>query len=237
MKILLIEDDAYTAAILSQALADFEYLVDTASTGRTGLELATTYDYDLILLDLMLPGLDGISVCRQLRCQGYQIPILILTGKGTSSDRVLGLEAGADDYVVKPYDLPELRARIRALLRRGQTSIAAVIAWENLQLNPNTREVSYAGKPVHLTPKEYGSLELFLRNPSRVFSRSDILNRVWPMGELPTEEAVTTHIKGLRQKLEAVGMKLDPLETLYGLGYRLSPDPRSDQSQASERTI
>jgi DNA-binding response OmpR family regulator len=234
MKILLIEDDVCTASTLSKALTDSQYLVDTTNNGQTGLDLAATYEYDLILLNAMLPELDSIGLCHKLRSQSYQTPILMLTTKDTSNG-IKGLEAGADDYIVKPFDWPELRARIRALLRRGKAPISAVLTWEKLHLDPNTRAVSYDGNPIHLTPKEYGSLELFLRNPFRVFSRSDILDSVWPLGEFPQEEAVTTHIKGLRQKLEAAGMTHDLLETLYGLGYRLKPEPITDHCQATAR--
>jgi DNA-binding response OmpR family regulator len=225
MKILLIEDDEITASALAEALETHHYKVDTAADGQTGLELAQVYKYDLILLDITLPKLDGMTLCRQLRSQGHQMPILLLSAKNSSSDRVMGLEAGADDYVVKPYDLPELIARIRALLRRGSSTLPAVLTWEKLQLDPETSLVTYEGKPLHLTPKEYGLLELFLRNPQRIFSRSVILDRIWSSDEFPGEEAVTTQIKGLRQKLKAAGMKANFIETVYGLGYRLPNAP------------
>jgi len=221
MKLLLIEDDEYTAATLAQALTTHHYSVNTTNNGQTGLDLAKTYDYDLIVLDLVIPGLDGINFCRQIRAQGYQIPILILTAKDSSTDRVMGLEAGADDYMVKPFDLPELIARIRALLRRGREISPTVLTWDNLQLDLHTQEVTYFGQTLHLTPKEYGLLELFLRNPRRIFSRSAILDRVWSFGEFPGEEAVRTHIMGLRQKLKTGGISGDLIETIYGFGYRL----------------
>jgi DNA-binding response OmpR family regulator len=225
MKILLVEDDEYTAQLISDALTAHHYLVDTAQDGKTGLELTKTYRYDLILLDVVVPGLDGMSLCRQLRSQGAQMPILMLTGKSSSGDRIEGLEAGADDYVVKPFDVPELVARIRALLRRRQATLQTVIAWEKLQIDLNTCEVSYHKTPVHLTPKEYGLLELFLRNPRRIFDRSALLDSIWKVNEYPGERAVTTQIKGLRQKLKSAGMTVDWLETIYGLGYRLRLEP------------
>ncbi len=225
MKILLVEDDEYTAQLISDALTAHHYLVDTAQDGKTGLELTKTYRYDLILLDVVVPGLDGMSLCRQLRSQGAQMPILMLTGKNSSGDRIEGLEAGADDYVVKPFDVPELVARIRALLRRRQATLQTVIAWEKLQIDLNTCEVSYHKTPVHLTPKEYGLLELFLRNPRRIFDRSALLDSIWKANEYPGERAVTTQIKGLRQKLKSAGMTADWLETIYGLGYRLRLEP------------
>ena len=226
MKILLVEDDEYTAQLISDALTAHHYLVNTARDGKTGLELTKIYHYDLILLDVVVPGLDGMSLCRQLRSQGAQMPILMLTGKNSSGDRIEGLEAGADDYVVKPFDVPELVARIRALLRRRQSAtFQTVIAWEKLQIDLNTCEVSYHKTPVHLTPKEYGLLELFLRNPRRIFDRSALLDSIWKVNEYPGERAVTTQIKGLRQKLKSAGMTVDWLETIYGLGYRLRPEP------------
>jgi DNA-binding response OmpR family regulator len=225
MKILLVEDDEHTAKLISDALTAHQYLVNTARDGHTGLELTKTYSYDLILLDVIVPGLDGMRLCRQLRAQGAQMPILMLTGKDSSGDRIEGLEAGADDYVVKPFNIPELVARVRALLRRRQGVLQTVIRWEKLQLNLDTSEVSYHQTPVHLTPKEFGLLELFLCNPRRIFNRSALLDRIWKVDEYPGERAVTTQIKGLRQKLKMAGMSVDWLETIYGLGYRLRPEP------------
>lgn len=230
MKILLIEDDTSTATRLAKILTDQNYVVNTTNNGQTGLDLVKSYEYDLILLDLLLPGLDGINFCRQLRSQGYQIPILILAAKDSNSDRVMSLEAGADDYVVKPFDLSELLARIRALLRRGREIAPVVLTWENLQLNLHNQEVISQGELIHLTPKEYGLLELFLRNPNRIFSRSAILNWVWSLGEFPGEEAVRTQIIGLRQKLKAAGISSDVIETVYGFGYRLKPESTKVES-------
>lgn len=236
MKILLVEDDKVTANMLAQALNAHNYTVNTATDGESGLQLAQVYDYDLILLDVMIPKLDGISLCRELRSRGCQMPILLLTALDSSQDRVQGLEAGADDYVVKPFNFPELIARIRALLRRGKASLASTnLTWEKLQVNPDTTEVTYEEKLVHLTPKEYNLLELFLRNPRRIFSRSAMLDRVWSVGEFPQEEAVTAHIKGLRQKLKAAGMTVDLIETVYGLGYRLKNLPEEMESKKTDR--
>ncbi|HEY9660438.1 MAG TPA: response regulator transcription factor, partial [Allocoleopsis sp.] len=207
MKILLVEDDEPTATVLASVLMDDRHMINIATDGQMGLMLAETYDYDLILLDVLIPKLDGITICRKLRSQGLQMPILLLTAQDSQMDKVAGLDAGADDYVVKPFDLAELRARIRALLRRGTTPITSVLTWEHLCLDPNANEVTYNQKPVALTPKEYGILELFLRYPQRVFSRSLIIDRLWSMDNSPAESAVTTHIKDLRQKLKASGMK------------------------------
>ncbi|WP_254173532.1 response regulator [Planktothrix pseudagardhii] len=225
MKILLVEDDEMTANILAQELTTHHYTVEIATDGQMGLELAQAMPYDLLILDIMLPNLDGINLCRQLRSHGSQIPILLLSAKENSSDRVMGLEAGADDYVIKPYELPELMARIQALLRRGSSTLPPVLTWEKLQLQPEACQVTYDGQLLHLTPKEYSILELFLRNPRRIFSRSAILDHIWPSGEFPQEDAVSTQIKGLRQKLKGAGITINLIETVYGLGYRLKALP------------
>ncbi|MEG3894867.1 MULTISPECIES: response regulator [unclassified Microcoleus] len=236
MKILLVEDDTITVNLLTQALNSHNYNVTAAADGETALQLVQAYDYDLIVLDVLIPKLDGISLCRKLRSSGCKMPILLLTALDSSSDRVQGLEAGADDYVVKPFNIEELIARIRALLRRGKATLSSTnLTWEKLQVNPDTTEVSYAEQVLHLTPKEYHLLELFLRNPRRIFSRSAILDRIWSAGEFPQEEAVTAHIKGLRHKLKAAGMTVDLVETVYGLGYRLKSLPEDIESQKVAR--
>ena len=232
MKILLVEDDTITINLLTRALNSHNYNVNTAADGETALELAQAYDYDLIVLDVLIPKLDGISLCRELRSSGCEMPILLLTALDSRSNLVEGLEAGADDYVVKPFNIEELIARIRALLRRGKAALSStILTWEKLRVNPDTTEVIYAEKVLHLTPKEYNMLELFLRNPRRIFSRSAMLDRIWSAGEFPQEEAVTAHIKGLRHKLKAAGMSVDLVETVYGLGYRLKSLPEDIEGQ------
>lgn len=234
MKILLVEDDTLTAAMLSETITAQHYTVDVASNGELGLQLAISWEYDLILLDLQVSKLDGIELCRQLRTHGFQKPILLLTAKDSSSDVVKGLDAGADDYVAKPYNSSELLARMRALLRRGQTNLApALLTWEHLCVNPMSAEVDYRGQLLSLSPKEYGLLGLFLRNPQRVFSRSDIIDRLWSIDASPSEGAVTNLIKDLRQKLKTAGMATDLLETVYGLGYRLKPPPQEPPQELS----
>lgn len=220
MKILLVEDDPLTSTTLSEILLAHQYTVNTVTDGLTTLEMAETFIYDLILLDIGIPKLDGISVCKQLRSKGYQNPILLLTARDSSTDRVMGLDAGADDYVVKPFDINELMARVRALLRRGKSVSTAVMTWENLSFDPINNEVKSGERLIHLTSKEYCLLELFLLNPKRIFSRRAILDRLWDFAESPGEETVSTHIKCLRQKLKAAG-SADPIETVHGLGYRL----------------
>ncbi|ACK72990.1 two component transcriptional regulator, winged helix family [Gloeothece citriformis PCC 7424] len=221
MRILLVEDDERIAKALGETLKDRQYVVDLAFDGEQGWDFIQSFSYDLIILDVMLPKLNGVDLCQRLRSAGQMTPVLMLTARDTSSDKVKGLDAGADDYVVKPFDLPELTARIRALLRRGNTALPPVLEWENLRLDPNTKEVTYAGKPLHLTPKEYGLLELFLRNSHMVLNRGQILEHLWSFEDPPSEEAVKVHIKELRKKLRSVGASPDSIETVYGLGYRL----------------
>lgn len=221
MKILLVEDDERIADALAEALTDLHYVVDIATDGQVGWEFVEAFPYDLIVLDLMLPKLDGVMLCQQLRRNGYSMPILMLTARDTSTDKVMGLDAGADDYVVKPFDLQELMARIRALLRRGSSTLPPVLEWENLRLDPSICEVTYKEQPLHLTPKEYRILELFLRNSHQTFNRSQILEHLWSFQEPPGEETVKVHIRSLRQKLKLAGAAADFIETVYGLGYRL----------------
>ncbi|MGB8699607.1 MAG: response regulator, partial [Thermosynechococcaceae cyanobacterium] len=234
MKILLVEDDPATGTMLTEALTAHHYTVSLATDGTQGLTLAQSCDYDLVLLDVLIPNLDGISVCRQLRTQGHQMPILLLTAKDTSTDRVLGLDAGADDYVVKPFNLPELMARIRALLRRTSASLTPIIVWEKLHFDPRLSEMRYGETLLKLTPKEYGILELLLLNPRRIFSRSVILDRLWDISDSPGEDTVTTHIKSLRRKLKAAGATQELIETMYGLGYRLKPVEHLETPSRSE---
>ena len=221
MKILLIEDDELVAHRLIKALTAQKYSIDIAADGQEGWELVESFSYDLIVSDIILPKLDGISFCQRLRSQGIRTPVILLTAQDSSTKKVMGLDAGADDYMTKPFDLQELLARIRALLRRGSSSLPPILKWGDLHLNPGTMEVVYQDKPLHLTPKEYSLLELFLRHPHRVFSRSTILDRLWSFEESPGEETVTAHIKGLRMKLKAAGLTKAPIETVYGIGYRL----------------
>ncbi|MUL36096.1 response regulator [Gloeocapsopsis dulcis] len=222
MKILIVEDDEFITEALRLVLTQQHYAVETANDGEAAWELIQVFAYDLILLDVKLPRLDGISLCRRLRSRGYQMPILLITGQDSSHDRVVGLDAGADDYLVKPFDRDELVARVRALLRRGDITSAPVLEWGKLRLDPSSCEVTYDRQLIHLTPKEYALLELFLRNSRRVYSCSAILDHLWSFDKTPGEEAVRTQIKGLRQKLKAVGAN-DLIETVYGIGYRLKP--------------
>ena len=223
MRILVVDDDEFMAKALTEVLSSQHYAVEVAKDGQAGWELVEAFAYDLILLDVMLPKLDGISLCRRLRSQGYQMPILLLTGRDSSHEKAIGLDAGADDYLVKPFDQEELVARVRALLRRGGSTSLPILEWGSLQLDPSSCGVTYGTQHLQLTPKEYSLLELFLRNTRRVFSCSAILDHIWSFDKTPGEEAVRTQIKGLRQKLKAAGAPADLIETVYGIGYRLKP--------------
>lgn len=223
MKLLLVEDDNRLVESLAEALTDQHYTVDVATDGQTGWEFIESCSYDLVVLDLMLPGLHGIALCQKLRQAGHTMPVLMLTARDTSVDKVLGLDVGADDYVVKPFDLKELLARIRALLRRGNSTLPPLLEWEALRLDPATCDVTYAGQLLHLTPKEYALLELLLRNNGRVLSSTFILDNLWSFEDPPGRETVKVHVRGLRQKLRAAGAADDFVETVYGLGYRLNP--------------
>ena len=181
LKILLVEDDLHSTELLSQLLAESHYTIDSALNARTAWQYIETYAYDLIILDIMLPDSDGIELCTKLRTAGYNTPVLLLTARNSTNDRVMGLEAGADDYVVKPYNFQELVARIRALLRRysDRDTLIQELTWEQLHLDLRTNTVTYKQKSLRLTHKEYGLLELFLRYPQQVFNRGALLDQVW----------------------------------------------------------
>lgn len=221
MRILVVEDDVQLADILMEALTNRQYIVDVAYDGATAKDLFDAYAYDLLLLDITLPKLDGIRFCHQLRDRHSPIPILILTARDTVADKIIGLDAGADDYMVKPFDLEELMARIRALLRRGNATSHSTLTWENLRLDASTFEARYGTESIPLTRKEYALLELLVTSGRRVMSRPGIIERLWNIDDAPTEEAVKFHIKTLRQKLRSAGAPEDFIETVHGLGYRL----------------
>ena len=225
MKILVVEDDERISDAVVEYLSDSHYAVEAVYDGQSALELLEVFNYDMILLDVMMPVMDGMTLCKKLRKKGMSIPILMLTAKDTLNDKIDGLDAGADDYLIKPFELEELSARIRALLRRGASTTAPILTWGNLSLDPSTCEVFYYEKPLPLSPKEYKLLEFFLRNGRRVFSRAQILEHLWSFEQVPEEATVKAHIRGLRQKLEAAGAPSDIIETVYGLGYRLKERP------------
>jgi len=222
MKLLIIEDEIQLLEILKTSLKN-RYVIDSAQDGLQGLQLVGKGKYDLILLDRSIDGIDGLEFCQQIRQQGNQVLVMIMSTQGSTYDRVSGLDAGADDYLVKPFALSELEARIRALLRRRMVTELPVLTWGPLAIEPTRCNVSYHGTPVMLTTKEYGILELLLRHQDRIYSQRALLDALWSLDNGPRgEETVRTHMKRLRQKLKPIGAG-DLIETVYGLGYRLNP--------------
>lgn len=224
MKVLIVEDDWQIAAILKQLLTEQRYIVEVASDGQEGLAFAEATTYDLIVLDVMLPKLDGIDLCRKLRLTEKQTLILMLTAKDSGQDKVEGLDVGADDYMTKPFDTPELLARIRALLRRRQTESKPVLAWEKLSLDVDRGEVHYDTIRVPLTAKEYSLVALFLQQGDRLLNYELILEQLWTFDDTPSKGAVKAHIRMIRQKLKQAGAPPNLIENVYGLGYRLNPN-------------
>ncbi len=222
MRILIVEDDNRIAKPLAEDLKHQHHAVDIAGDGIEGWEYVQAGSYDLILLDLMLPRLDGITLCKRLRDSKCNAFIIMLTARDTKLDKIIGLDAGADDYLVKPFELEELAARIRALSRRSPETRQTILIHNDLQFDPNNSNFIYASKPLSLTPKEYMILECFLRNPNQVLTRSVILEKLWEFDKLSGEETVKTHMANLRKKLRAAGSSDDFIETVYGVGYRLS---------------
>ncbi len=223
MRILLVDDDEIFSSLLKSSLTEQRYTVDAATDGQEGWDFVESASYDLIILDVMLPKLDGISFCRRLRASCLQVPVLLLTGRSTSEDKIAGLDAGADDYVTKLVPLPELEARIRALLRRKPTTLSPVLEWGNLQLNLSQCEVTYSGIALNLTAKEYALIELFMQNPQKIYSQSNILSQLWSLSDEPASgDTIRALIKRSRQKFKTVNAA-DIIETVYGLGYRLNP--------------
>lgn len=221
MRILVVEDDDRIAKPLVEDLKHQHHVVDVASDGIKGWEYALAANYELILLDLMLPRLDGITLCKRLRAAKFNVLILMMTARDTTTDKIIGLDAGADDYLVKPFEVEELAARVRALSRRSPEFRPLILVYGDLQLDPSTCQVTYRGKLLPLTPKEYMILEYFLRNPNQVLTRSVILDKLWEFDKLSEETTIKTHITNLRRKLKAAGSSENFIETIYGIGYRL----------------
>jgi DNA-binding response OmpR family regulator/HPt (histidine-containing phosphotransfer) domain-containing protein len=221
MKILLVEDDEAVIALLSKSLTNQRFIVDAVRDGEMGWTYGSTFEYDLIVMDVMLPKLDGISLCQRFREQEYTIPILMLTVHNSSTAKIQGLNAGADDYVIKPFDVEELIARIRALLRRCNATPSLLMSWGDLLLDPATCEVTYNGQPLILTTKEYELIELLLQDSRHILSNDEILDRLWSSDEFPAEATVRSHIRRLRSKLQEAGAPADFISTMYGRGYYL----------------
>lgn len=223
----MVEDDAVGAEVLARGLREHAYAVDVASDGLAALEQAQINSYDLIVLDVMLPRLDGVEVCRRLRADGATVPILLLTARGGFDHRVEGLDAGADDYLPKPYHLPELLARIRALLRRGPALKSSVLAVADLAIDTRARRVTRGGRPVALTAKEYALLEYLARRAGEVVGRADIAEHVWDDSFDPMSNLIEVYIQRLRRRLDD-GHAVKLIQTRRGAGYSLQAEPPGD---------
>jgi heavy metal response regulator len=222
MRVLIVEDEQNIAAYIKRGLEEQGFAVDSAFTGQDALAWGGTVTFDLIILDIMLPGVDGISVCRTLRRQGVDTPILMLTARDAVDDRVMGLDAGADDYLVKPFAMKELLARCRALMRRGPDAPRqTVLQMADLTVDTLARRVKRGEKSIELTTKEYAILECLLREPDRVLSRTQIAEHVWNYDVYHESNVVDVYIRNLRRKIDdAFPVKL--IQTVRGVGYRLS---------------
>lgn len=220
MRILLVEDDSGVAGFIVKGLTEERYAVDQSADGEEGYVMANAIPYDLIILDVMLPSLDGISICRRLRSQGKSVPIILLTAKDTIEDRVTGLDMGADDYLTKPFAFPELLARIRSLLRRGSGQPATCLKVADLEMDPITHQVSRAGQVQTLTNKEYAILEYLMRNENRVLTRSSIIEHVWDIQYDNLTNIVDVHIRSLRTKIDK-DFSIPLIHTVRGVGYVL----------------
>jgi DNA-binding response OmpR family regulator len=223
MRVLLVEDEPGIANFVVKGLTEGGYAVDWARDGDAGLSYACSTSYDTIILDILLPKRDGLSVLRELRQSGKQTPVLLLTAKDTVDDRIAGLDAGSDDYLIKPFAFSELLARIRALLRRPPLQAGNELAVLDLRMDLVTREVRRADRPVQLSPREFTLLEYLLRYPKQALTRTQITQRVWNFDFYGDDNVVDVYIGYLRRKLNPAGLK--PLiQTVRGVGYRLLPD-------------
>jgi two-component system, OmpR family, response regulator len=224
MRVLVVEDEVRLALLLKRGLEEEGYAVDTPGDGAEALWLATETEYDAIVLDVMLPGMDGLEVTRRLRAQRRWTPVLLLTARDAIDDRVVGLDAGADDYLVKPFSFAELAARVRALVRRGRVERPTVLEAGDLRLDPARRRAWRAGVELDLSPKEFALLELLLSHPGEVLTRTRILEHVWDFAYDPSSNVVDQYIGYLRRKIDRPFGR-DDLETVRGAGYRLR-DPK-----------
>jgi two-component system OmpR family response regulator len=223
MRVLVVEDELKMASLLRRGLTEEGYAVDIARTGDDALWMAGAAEYDAVVLDLMLPGLDGLEVCRRLRDEGVWAPVLMLTARDAVEDRVAGLDAGADDYLPKPFSFAELLARLRALTRRGGAERPAVLEVGDLRLDPATRQVWRGEAEVGLSGKEFAILETFMRRPGQVLSRYQLLEHAWDYGYENRSNVVDVYVRYLRDKIDRP-FERDSLETVRGVGYRLRTD-------------
>lgn len=220
MRILIVEDEAGVAGFVEQGLTEAGYAVDVARNGTDGLEYALAFEYDAMILDIMLPKINGLDVLREMRNQHVKTPVLLLTARDGLDDRVQGLDVGADDYLVKPFAFPELLARIRALMRRPPLQSGNMLQMGDLQMDISQREVRRAGKLIVLSPREFSLLELLLRHPNQVLSRTQIVEHIWNFDFYSETNVVDVYIGYLRRKIDR---EFDPplIHTVRGVGYRL----------------
>jgi two-component system OmpR family response regulator len=223
VRLLVVEDDAKLAALLRRGLTENGNATDIAARGEDALWMAEAHTYDAIVLDVMLPDLDGFETCAALRAAGVWSPVLMLTARDAVEDRVAGLDAGADDYLTKPFSLAELRARLRALVRRGSAERPAVLEVGDLRLDPATQRVWRADAEIQLSIKEYALLELFMRRPGEVISRFELLEHGWDIGYDNRSNVITVYVRYLREKIDRPFGRRS-LETVHGAGYRLRED-------------
>lgn len=221
MRILFVEDDQNVAEVLATVLVSEGYVVDLVFDGEEAYQQVQFIDYDLIILDVGLPKLNGFHLCKRLRAENFTKPILILTAYDSNADQITALDLGADDYLTKPVDILVLLARMRALLRRKIAS-SPLLKWDGLQIDPKTYEVTYKNQILNLTPKEYAILEVLIMNPHQVLSRSVILEHIWSYDNPPSEYTVKTHLNSLRKKLKQVGAPEDLIVNIHSRGYCLN---------------
>lgn len=222
MRILVVEDEQRIATAIKKGLEQEKYAVDVANDGNTGFDLASTEDYDLIILDLMLSGMDGLTICKNLRQKNNHVPILILTAKNLTADKVTGLDIGADDYLTKPFSFEELLARIRALGRRPQKTLNGILKVRELEFDPVKFEIKRNKKEIKLSSKEFSLLEYLMRNPNTILKKDQIIAHVWNYDADILPNTVEVYIKNLREKIDVPFKNLKPLiQTVRGFGYKI----------------
>lgn len=232
MRVLVVEDEVKMAGLLRRGLEEEGYAVDVAGTGSEALWLGTENPYDAVILDVMLPDLDGFEVCRKLREEGRWAPVLMLTAMDAVPDRVAGLDAGADDYLTKPFSFVELFARLRALVRRGARERPAVLRSGDLALDPATKRVTRGTEPIELTSKEFALLEFFMRHPGEVLTRTRIIEHVWDFAYEGDSNVVDVYVRYLREKIDRPFGR-DSIQTVRGTGYRLREEPVTATADAT----